>query len=203
MRNSSDPPDLTVALILAAGAASRMGTLKQLLPYAGGTLLTHTIHQAQLAGFERIIVVVGAEADRVKSSIAHLDVEVVQNDDWQAGMGSSISAGMQQLRGAVPQPLLLAILLPDQPHITAEHLRAMRQLTGEVQTPVVAASYQGVLGVPAFFRPEVFPKLEALHADAGARSLFRHGEMEVTPFELPEAAVDIDTPSDFEALEEP
>jgi molybdenum cofactor cytidylyltransferase len=187
------------AMILAAGGGSRMRSIKQLLPYGGGTLLTHAIQQAQLADFDRIIVVIGAHAAEVRSALRDLPVEVAENEDWETGMGSSIFAGLQQLETAGPKTSLLAILLADQPHITAEHLRRMRRAAASAQTPVTAASYNGVLGVPAFFRPEVFPLLASLGGDAGARSLFRGGEVEVTPFPLPEAAVDVDTPEDFEA----
>jgi molybdenum cofactor cytidylyltransferase len=187
------------AMILAAGGGSRMRSIKQLLPYGGGTLLTHAIQQAQIAGFDRIIVVIGAFASEVRSAIRDLKVEVAENEHWETGMGSSIVAGLQQLETAGPKSGLLAILLADQPHITAEHLREMRRAAAGAPTPVTAASYDGVLGVPAFFRSEVFPMLASLAGDAGARSLFRGGEIEVTPFPLPEAAVDVDTPEDFEA----
>lgn len=176
-----------------------MRSIKQLLPYAGGTLLTHTIQQAQLAGFDRIIVVIGAYAAEVRSAIRELNVEVAENEDWGTGMGSSIFAGLQQLETAGPKTSLLAILLADQPHITAQHLREMRRVAASAPTPVTAASYNGVLGVPAFFRPDVYPMLASLGGDAGARSLFRGGEVQVTPFPLPEAAVDVDTPEDFQA----
>jgi len=176
-----------------------MRSIKQLLPYGGGTLLTHTIQQAQLAGFDRIIVVVGAYAAEVRSAIRDLAVEVAENEDWETGMGSSIFAGMQQLETAGPKTSLLAILVADQPHISAEHLRQMRRVAADAQTPVTASSYNGILGVPAFFRSEVFPLLASLGGDAGARRLFRGGEVEVTPFPLPEAAVDVDTPEDFDA----
>jgi molybdenum cofactor cytidylyltransferase len=200
MNESSRAGKSTAAMILAAGVGSRMGALKQLLPYRDGTLLTHTIRQAELAGFDRIIVVIGAHAAEVKSAIRHLNVEVAENEDWETGMASSIFAGLQQLETSGPNASQLAILLADQPHVTAEHLLGMRRVAGEVQTPVVAASYDGVLGVPALFRPEVFPMLASLGADSGARSLFRGGKVEVTPFPLPEAATDIDTPADFEAV---
>ncbi len=52
------------AVVLAAGAATRMGKLKQLLPYRGRTLIQHAVDQALQAGFDPVVVVVGA---RVRS----------------------------------------------------------------------------------------------------------------------------------------
>ena len=76
----------------------------------------------------------------------------------------------------------------------------MRRAAEAVNTPILAASYNDILGVPAFFRSRVFPMLASLPPAAGARSLFRDGKIQVTAFPLPEAAIDVDTPADFAAL---
>lgn len=189
------------AVILAAGAATRMGKLKQLLPYRGRTLVEHSIQQAVEAGFHPIIVVVGAEADAVRRAIAAQPIEIVQNQQWQSGMGSSIAAGIRQLKESGAESAAVAIVLGDQPLVTAEHLAAMRTLLHTRENPVVAAQYQRTIGVPALFKRELFSMLASLPPEAGARHLLRTSVVRVTEFPLPEAAVDIDTPADFGALE--
>lgn len=189
------------AVILAAGAATRMGKLKQLLPYRGRTLVEHSIQQAVEGGFHPIIVVVGAEADAVRSTIAVQPVDIVHNRQWQSGMGSSIAAGIRQLQESGAESAAVAILLGDQPLVTAEHLAAMRTLLHTRENPVVAAQYEGTIGVPALFKRELFSMLASLPPDAGARHLLRSSTHGITEFPLPEAAVDIDTPTDFAALE--
>jgi molybdenum cofactor cytidylyltransferase len=180
------------ALILAAGAATRMGRLKQLLPYRGKTFLHHTIAQAAEAGLSPVVVVVGAEADVVAEAIRSERVDIVRNDAWQTGMGSSIAAGMRHLEGMDVEAV--AILLADQPLITAEHLSAMAALTR--LSNIVAAEYGGTLGVPAFFQREMFPALGLLPPEAGARQLLRSSQ-DVCAYPLPEAAVDVDRPEDL------
>src|SRR3954454_8502794 len=86
------------AIVLAAGAATRMGQLKQLLPYRGRTLIQHAVYQALLARFDPVLVVVGAESAAVRSSVASQKSVIVENTYWQSGMGSSISAGVQWLQ---------------------------------------------------------------------------------------------------------
>jgi molybdenum cofactor cytidylyltransferase len=76
----------------------------------------------------------------------------------------------------------------------------MRQLLSSAETSIVAAQYSGTIGVPAMFKRELFHELISLPPEAGARSLLRGSDAKVTPFPLPEAAVDIDTPEDFEVL---
>ena len=190
----------TAAIILSAGAATRMGQLKQLLVYRGRTLLQHSIDQAVGAGFEPIIVVAGSGFQMLHDSIAGQPVEMVQNENWQSGMGSSIIAGMQALLEQDEVPFAVAILVADQPLIEAKHLAAMRQLLFSTETSIVAAQYSGTIGVPAMFKHELFHALISLPSEAGARNLLRASDAKVSPFPLAEAAIDIDTPEDFDVL---
>ena len=103
-----------------------MGQLKQLLPYRGRTLIQHAIDQALEASFDPVVVVVGAESAAVRASVATLKSVVVENSYWRSGMGSSISIGVRWLQGAETDVAAVAILLGDQPLVTAEHLTDMR-----------------------------------------------------------------------------
>jgi len=190
----------TAAIILAAGAATRMGQPKQLLTYRGRTLLQRAIDQAIGAAFEPIIVILGSGSSMLRDSIADEPVEIVQNERWETGVGSSIIAGMQALLKRAEFPSTVAILVIDQPLVEAKHLTAMRQLLSVVETSIVAAQYSETIGVPALFKREVFDALISLPPEAGARRLLRGSDAKVTPFPLPEAAVDIDTREDFEAF---
>ena len=189
------------AVVLAAGAATRMGRAKQLLPYQGRTLVEHAVQQAIEAGFDPVIVVVGAEASAVRRVLAAHRVEIVENGRWSSGMGSSVAAGVRFLQQSGADSAAVAILLTDQPRVASEHLRAMKTLLETGEAPVVAAEYNGVAGVPAFFKRSLFGRLAALQAEAGARQILRDSDLKVVRFPLPEAAVDIDTPEDFERLQ--
>ena len=150
------------AIILAAGAATRMGEPKQLLPFGHTTLIQHALEQATGAGFDRVAVVVGAHAAQIIDAIGGIGVEVVHNQVWETGMGSSLVAGLQHLLQSGSNPEYVALLLADQPLVRAAHLAAMRRLAEESQSPIVAARYGGTLGVPAFFHHALFPELAAL-----------------------------------------
>ena len=189
------------AIVLAAGSASRMGRLKQLLPYGKRTFVTHSVQQALEAGFGPVIVVVGAESDAVRAAVAAQPVEIAQNQHWHLGMGSSVAQGIQQLQAVTANTAAVAILLADQPLVTADHLKEMRRRLYIDGTPIVAAAYSGTIGVPALFKRELFATLAALPPEAGARHILRDSGFAVTPFPLPDAAIDIDTPEDLAALE--
>jgi molybdenum cofactor cytidylyltransferase len=188
------------AIVLAAGGASRMGQSKQLLRFRGKPLVEHAIMQAVGAGLSPVIVVAGAHADALRSAIAGRPVEIVQNEAWQTGMGSSIAVGVRHLIEMEADAAALAILLSDQPLVEATDLSAMRGLLEVSEAKIVAAEYSGTLGVPAFFNRELFARLAFLAPETGAREILRSSGAQVTAYPLPEAAIDIDTPEDFAAL---
>ena len=115
-------------------------------------------------------------------------------------MGSSIAVGMHALRELATDIAGVALLLADQPLVVSSHLEAMRTLFSEENCAIVASRYNGTLGVPAIFKRSLFPALASLSGDTGARTLLRNPEHVVVAFDLPEAAVDVDTPEDFDAL---
>lgn len=193
-------PQCIAAVVLAAGAATRMGRLKQLLPYRGRTLVAHAVEQAIEAEFLPVTVVTGAASEEVQAAVRTLSVKIVFNDAWQSGMGASIVAGMRHLQSRSPSAV--AILLADQPLVAAYHLKEMSRLLQNGSAKIVAAEYNGTLGVPALFRREMFQQLLSLPPEAGARLLLRHESLHITAYPLPEAALDIDTPEDFAALEQ-
>jgi molybdenum cofactor cytidylyltransferase len=148
-----------------------------------------------------VIVVLGAGAEAIRPAIESLAIEIAVNPDWETGMGSSIRTGLQRLLERDKSPEYLAILLADQPHVHAAHLAEMHGLLTRSDASLIAAEYEGTLGVPAIFRRDLYPALATLPAQAGARQLLREHEAELLRYPLPAAAIDIDTPSDFAALE--
>ena len=188
------------AVILAAGASTRMKRVKQTLLFRGRTLVDNAIQQATQAGFTPVVVVLGAHAGAVRQAVAITSAEIVLNQEWQRGMGSSISVGVRKILELAPELDTLAVLLADQPLVTSDHLKEMRSLFQLQAVSIVAARYAGTLGVPALFNRSQVTKLLTLSPEAGARALLREGGAELQPYDLPEAACDIDTPDDFAAL---
>lgn len=177
-----------------------MGQPKQLLPYRGRTLVEHAVDQAQLAGFAPVVVVLGANAPLVCNAVERTSAAWVVNENWESGMGSSLTTGIAKLLAIAPDAPAIAILLADQPRVTANDLSAMSRALETSSAPIIAAGYAGTVGVPALFRNTEFEKLKNLTPDSGARALLRGGQSEIQSYPLPEAAIDIDTPADFAAL---
>jgi molybdenum cofactor cytidylyltransferase len=163
-----------VAIVLAAGSSTRLGRPKQTIVLDGETLLQRAERVARAAADEVIVV-----TEQLKPDAAE-------------GIASSIRTGVR-LAG---DDARILITLCDQPLITAEHLRALLNISA----PIVATGYAGTAGVPAVFAPSLVPELLALRGDRGARAVIEaHRDIaRVVPFE--EAAVDIDREDDVREL---
>lgn len=155
-------------LLLAAGASSRMGTPKQLLPYHGRTLLRHAAETAAATGCAPLILVTGAEHEALLPEVAGLPFQAVHNPRWAAGMGTSIRVGLAAVEAAGTARGAL-IMLADQPLVTVAFLQQLIVAHRQATHPIVAAGYpDGMAGVPAVFAAEVFPALRTLAGSAGA-----------------------------------
>jgi molybdenum cofactor cytidylyltransferase len=187
------------ALVLAAGASERLGRCKQLLPFAGTTLVGHAVACARAAGVRRVLAVIGARAGELRPELQRLAVECVDNPDWREGLGSSIRAGVQALDGD-DRPDAILILLSDQPRVAAADLRRIVERGRERPHAIVAAAYRGTVGVPALFPRAQFAELRALGGALGAKALLRAHAMAVEAVPCAAASVDIDTEEDYERL---
>ncbi|HSI63788.1 MAG TPA: nucleotidyltransferase family protein [Candidatus Saccharimonadia bacterium] len=189
---------LTVAtILLAAGSSSRLGRPKQLLPFGQSTLLRHAAETALAAALGSVIVVLGAEEERCRMSLAGLPLTIVTNPGWQEGMGSSIATGMQEVRDTEHRAVI--IMLCDQPAITSDMLRSLEEHQRNTGKSMVASRHGEVLGPPVLFTADHFPQLRLLQGHQGARSLFQT-QSDLASVPCPEAAFDIDTEADLALL---
>ena len=177
---------MTAAVVLAAGASTRLGEPKQLVVIGGETLLERAVRTARAAGCAPVVVVLGAAAERVRERCDLGGAVVIVNPEWDEGMASSVRAGIGAV-GAVDGVVLMTC---DQPAVTAEHLRAL--MAGGEAT---ASAYAGRRGVPAYFPAASFAGLLELRGDAGARELLRGARA----IELANGELDVDTVADMDA----
>lgn len=185
------------AVLLAAGASTRMGAPKQLIPFDGRTLLRRAAEAAVGSGASTVVVVLGSRAEQMIPELAGLSVQPVVNAEWAAGMSTSLRLGIGTLMAMAPDTEAALVTLCDQPFVTGAHLAG---LVTSFRPPITASHYNGTLGVPAVFRSTLFGDLSSLEGDAGARRLIQLHAFETTAFDLAEAAIDLDTPIDLNSF---
>ena len=193
--DSSGPVAL---LLLAAGASTRMGQPKQLLPYHGRTLLRHAAETAVASGCAPIVLVTGALHAELLAELSGLPIQAVRNEQWATGMASSIRAGLAAVAPAQPRAVL--VMLTDQPLVTPELLRRLVARQQQTQAPAVAAAYGTTLGVPAVFGRATLPALRRLHGARGAARLLARLGPAVGQVHFPAGLLDVDTPEQYAAL---
>lgn len=188
------------AILLAAGGSTRLGRSKQLLKFEGETLVRRAARILAESSYFPVVVVKGKDAERVDVELVGLPVYSVINDRWSEGMSSSIRTGLARLLEVSRDLDGVLITLCDQPKVTGEMLNRFAAKYTETTGPIVAAAYDGILGVPALFYREIFPDLLRLEGDKGARQLIRDFKG-VEKVDLPEAGFDIDIPADAVILD--
>lgn len=190
------------AIVLAAGASTRMGEPKQLLPFEGRSLLRRAVDTALASRCETVVVVLGANALRIREEIVDSPVLVAINERWSRGMSTSVRAGLEVLeKSRGKQRISAAVLMPcDQPHLSGTVLNRLIDAHHANDQPIVVSGYSGIWGVPMLFTRSLWPELRALSGQGGAQSVaLRHAsEVECVPFPL--GACDLDTRHDYEQL---
>jgi molybdenum cofactor cytidylyltransferase len=181
------------AVVLAAGASTRMGTQKLLLPLGNEPLVRRSVRQICDAGFDDVLVVVGHEHMKVLAALEGLAIRHALNAAYETGMGSSFRTAVEHLTGSAAAMFALA----DQPFVTTHEYRTVLDTYRRHAPAIVSVRYGEVMAPPHLFEREFFPELAQL--EHGARSVLqRHRERTMVLQFPPDLLVDIDTPEDYE-----
>lgn len=187
------------AIVLAAGTSSRFGGQKLLARLGGRPLVRRTVENVLAAGIADIVVVVGADADRVCAALDGLPVRFALNPDYRDGMSASLRRGIEALDPASSAAL---IVLGDQPAVAPEVMRRVVAAQRETGKPIAAPVYGGVQGNPVVFAREVFAELGALRGDRGGREVVQRDPARVALVQVADGMPrDVDTRADLDALD--
>jgi len=187
-------------ILLAAGGSIRMGRPKQLLNWDNNTLIEHQIETIRKTG-NRLFVVLGAYSEAIIPLIEKKGVEIIINNRWQSGMGSSISEGFSGAVKLVPDADGIMITLTDQPLIPAEHYKNLiTKFQPGRQNIIVSASGKVHSGAPVVFDKYYFPELKSLAGDKGARTVIELHKHNVITVECERILDDLDTTEDYVRL---
>ncbi|MFB6249199.1 MAG: NTP transferase domain-containing protein [Salinibacter sp.] len=194
------PLEAPSVIVLAAGRSRRMEERNKLLLKIGGRpVLTRVLRAFAEAPVAELIVVTGAQRERVAALVESTDgARAAHNPEFRSGMASSIRRG---IRAADPETPGLALCPADLPLLSARTVDVLfRTFAGETRPRIVAPTYEGQQGHPVLFGASFRGALLDLEGDRGARGLLRQDEAPITRVPVPDDGIlrDVDTP---EALE--
>jgi PAS domain S-box-containing protein len=186
---------MIAAIVLAAGESRRFGGVKQLV------LLDRVLAHVRAAGFDDVVVVLGAHADEVRAAVDLSRERVVFNPDFARGMSTSIQAGLRALSDDVEAAM---IVLGDQPFVTPETMNRLIDEYRRARPAAVVPTFRGARGNPVLVDRSLFPEMMHIEGDVGFRPILanRRAETSEVAVDDPGVVSDIDTPARFPNADE-
>jgi len=193
------PAVSVAAIVLAAGLSKRMGEDKLSLKFGDSTVFETTLKAITKAGFEQIIVVARSGSNLAGQTRCY-NCHLVENLNPEQGLSSSLKVGLNALDSTI-QGALFA--LADQPQLTTERYKHLRDHYRQNLKLVTCPIYSGKKGNPTIFDRRTWTLLEQIEGDQGGRSLLESLAEEQVDFVVvddPAVITDLDTPADYARL---
>ena len=184
-------------VVMASGDARRFGSNKLLAPFAGSTVLEHTLSALPDGLLDVHVVTRSAEVAELaerRGAKAVLHGGPLQSDTVRVGL---TAAGDASACMFVPG---------DQPLLSEESVRSLALASARNPEAIVRLAYDGMPGSPVIWPSDCFSALASLEGDVGGSELLRSRTDLAERVIMVEAArarelADIDTPADLEHLE--
>ena len=172
-----------------------MGEPKALLSIDGQTFIERIVSALKLSGLERIVVVLGFNAEEMRQKIAHLPVEIVVNPHFKQGQLSSLQAAIRHLESDNNCQAMLVHLV-DHPYVDPVLVRALLQHFSNSKKVIVVPRHHGKRGHPVIFSRALFSELLNAPLDQGAKAVVNAHRDETLEIDTEDVGItlDIDTP---------
>jgi molybdenum cofactor cytidylyltransferase len=191
------------AILLAAGESRRMGYPKPLLRVGAESFIARTSALA-LGVASRLVIVLGAHADRIRPAVPHDSrITVVENPNYARGQLSSLKVGLAEAIAGGADAVI--VHLADHPMVASATFRALVDDYDRTAKPIVVARYRRRRGHPVIFASALFVELMAAPEDLGARTVVNADPARVVYVDVddPGVVLDLDTPADLARAELP
>lgn len=188
--------DKVWAIVLAAGASTRMKKQKLLLPFNGKTIIETVIQNIMPVVGENILVVLGSHRKEISEQISQLPVKTCVNENFPDGMLTSVICGFR----ALPEEAEAALIfLGDQPQIPTEVTRLVLEKWQHAGKGIIIPTTGGRRGHPVLIETKYKTEIKNLDPEKGLRQLMGKFNFDVMEVECskPEILRDIDTPEDY------
>ena len=190
---------MITAIVPAAGLSTRMGQNKLLMRFDGKSLIEHAVDTLMTSGVDEIIVVLGHEANRIRSQLEGKNVHFVDNPDYRTGLSTSVRAGIE----AAPKGSdAMMIYLADQPLLEADEIRRLILAFAEAKRAgksIVVPFFGNERGNPVILDASYREMVLDIAGDVGCRRIIKTHPEQVfaVQMETDHVVRDVDTPEDF------
>jgi molybdenum cofactor cytidylyltransferase len=188
--------DFISIIVLAAGLSTRFGRNKLLEPIGQSTMIEHVVSESLESKAKQVIVVVGHDADKVRSALKDYSCDIVFNEDFEKGQSYSVRKGLSKVKKAADAVMVLPgdVALVDHAMIDA--------VIDEYSTcyaPIVTAGFHGSSGHPILFDKNLFGELRNIDEETrGVKSVVTRHRSQLRLVETSEASLlDVDKEDDL------
>ena len=190
------------AIVPTAGLSSRMGQNKLLMPFGDKSLIEHAVDTLKASDVDEIVVVLGHEADQVRSRLERRRVNFVHNPDYREGLSTSVRTGMSAVAKGADA---IMIYLADQPLIQPDEISRLIQAFAEAKRAgksIVVPFFENRRGNPVILDASYRAMVLDIVGDVGCRRIIRRYPEQVFAVQMQTDHVvrDVDTLEDFESL---
>ena len=191
---------MIVAIILSAGASTRMGSPKALLKIGEKTFLQNIVDELPAADVSDIIIILGADYENIQSTLSWFDGNVVINNDWQQGQLSSLIAGINFIEKNNVDGIIVCPV--DHPIISAKLISEMVSAFYTSKKKIILPTHNKQRGHPIIFSKELFEEIKNAPVEIGAKSVVKKFPEEVYEIETNESGIliNIDTENNYSLL---
>ena len=188
-------------VILAAGASSRMGRDKALLPWRGATFLESAIRVLSPLT-DLVIVVAGANAPNLRATTDACAAFLVINPHPEHGQFSSLRFGVQEVLNRGRDAAIITLV--DRPAPKFETARFLQQvyLDSPREIWAVVPEYDGRHGHPFVAGREMLEAFLRAPSDSTARDIEHANQQHIRYVEVADPLVvwNVDTPEDYQRI---
>jgi len=194
---SAEPPRVA-AVVLAAGSSTRMGRNKMLLDLGDRTVVRRAVQAVIDAGVDRVVVVLGHEAERVEAELSGLPCTRVVNPEHALGVGTSLHRGIAHAADGADA---IVVTLADMPFVSAGMIATVVERYRETRAPLVVSRYGEIQAPPTLYDRALFAELLAVPDERCGKQVVRRHLDEAVAVAWPEDALrDIDVAEDYERV---
>lgn len=188
-------------VILAAGASTRMGQDKALLPWHGETFLSSAIRALEPVT-DLVIVVAGANEENLAPIVNASAAFLIRNPSPEEGQFSSLQRGLAEVLNRGRDAALVTLV--DRPAVSLDTVQQLKNefLNSDDRIWAVVPEYGGKHGHPIVIGREMIEVFLRAPAGKTARDLEHEYQSHIryVPVTDPYVVLNVDTPEDFEKL---